>query len=159
MQRDQYLLGEGADSSREGATYLYGTHTHTHWRMYGWRMTFYSLACARRTHVRKYATTRRFIRADLGATLATRGRMLPPWLVFFYRYEPALPLWRCPPLALLCFFRPVVHALGGSHDAFTPFAERPFASTLKLSFVSAAAGFPGQGLLLCGALAYRSIYL
>ena len=83
MQRDQYLLGEGADSSREGATDLYGTHTHTHWRMYGWRMTFHSLACARRTHVRQYATTRRFIRAVLGATLATRGRMLPSWLVFF----------------------------------------------------------------------------
>jgi hypothetical protein len=83
MQRDQCVLEERPDSSRKGAIDLYGTHTNTFWRMYGWRMPLYSLACARRTHVRPCATTCWFIRAVLGATLATRGRMLPSWLVFF----------------------------------------------------------------------------
>jgi hypothetical protein len=159
MQGDPYVLEEEADSSRKDAIDLYGTHTYTLWRVHGWRMSFYSLARARGTHVRERAITRRFTQTDLGATLATKGRMPPQWLMFFYRFEPAIPLWRCPPLALLCCFRPVVHALGGSLGAFTPCVKRPFASTLKLSFVSAAAGFPGQGLLLCGALAHRSIYL
>jgi hypothetical protein len=42
-----------------------------------------------------------------------------------------------------------VYALGGSLGTVILRVERPFASSLKIPIVSAAAGFSGQNLLLC----------
>jgi hypothetical protein len=54
----------------------------------------------------------------------------------------------CPPSALFCCVCPVVHVVGGSHGAVTPRVERSFASRLRLSSASAAAGLARLGLLL-----------
>ena len=53
----------------------------------------------------------------------------------------------CPPSALFCCVCPVVHVVGGSHGAVLR-VERSFASRLRLSSASAAAGLARLGLLL-----------
>ena len=153
------MLGERADSIRKGVTDPYGSHIYTLWRVHGWRMSLYSLARALRTHGDTACL-------HVGPFLLIRthgwrpGRAFTPsWLLLFVPFFASKSAWRCPPSVLFCCLCPVMHVLKGSHGAVILCARRLPTSWRRSSTTSAASGFVGLGLLLCGALAHRSTLL
>jgi hypothetical protein len=158
MQRAPYVLGERADSSRKGDIDPCGSHTYTSWRMYGWRMSFYSLSRALGTHGRRRMLTHRYVHVDPDSRLANQGSVHATMATFIVPLLASKLAWLCPPSApFRCLFS-VVRSLGGSYGAATSCAERTFVILREFSIASAVDGFAELVLLPCGALSHRSTF-